>query len=45
MLDYLLRYIRWESGQKSVLDAAVVYSRDLNLKTNHFSIVSFHLTR
>ena len=26
-----------------VLDATVVYSRDLNLRTNYFSIVSFHL--
>ena len=36
-------YIRSESGRKMVLDAAVVYSRDLNLRTNYFSIVSFHL--
>ena len=43
MLDYLLRYTRSRSGQKSVLDAIVVYSRDLNLRTNYFSIVSFRL--
>ena len=43
MLDYLLRYIRSKSGRKLVLDATVVYSRDLNLRTIYFSIVSFHL--
>ena len=43
MLDYLLRYIRSKSGRKLVLDATVVYSCDLNLRTNYFSIVSFHL--
>ena len=43
MLDYLFRYIRSKSGRKLVLDATVVYSRDLNLRTNYFSIVSFHL--
>ena len=41
LLDYLLRYIRSKSGPKLVLDATVVYSRDLNLRTNYFSIVSF----
>ena len=40
---YLLRYIRSKSGRKLVLDATVVCSRDLNLRTNYFSIVSFHL--
>ena len=43
MLDYLLRYIRLKSGRKLVLDETVVYSRDLNLRTKYFSIVSFHL--
>ena len=43
MLDYLLRYIRSKSGRKLVLDATFVYSRDLNLRTKDFSIVSFHL--
>ena len=43
MLDYLLQYIRSKGGRKLVLDATVVYSRDLNLRTNYFSIVSFHL--
>ena len=43
MLDYLLRYIRSKSGQKLVLDATVLYSCDLKLRTNYFSIVTFHL--
>ena len=43
LLDYLLRYIRSKSGPKLVLDATVVYSRDLNLRTNYFPIVSFRL--
>ena len=43
MLDYLLQYIRLKSGQKLVLDATVVYSCDLNLRTNYLSIVLFHL--
>ena len=43
MLDYLLRYIRSKSGRKLVLDATVVYSRDLDLRTNNFSVVSFNL--
>ena len=43
MLDYLLRYIRSKSGRKLVLDVAVVYSRDLILRTNCFSTTSFHL--
>ena len=43
MLDYLLQYIRSKSGRKLVLDATVVYSRDLNLRTNYFPIVSFRL--
>ena len=43
MLDYLLRYIRSKSGRKLVLVATVVYSSDLNLRTSHFSIVSFRL--
>ena len=42
MLDYLLRYIRSKSGRKLVLDATVVYSLDLNLRTNYFPIVLFH---
>ena len=32
-----------KGGRKLVLDATVVYSCDLNLRTNYFSIVSFHL--
>ena len=43
MLDYLLRYIRSKSGRKLVLDATVVYSRDLNLRTNYFSVITFRL--
>ena len=43
MLDYFLRYIRSKSGRKLVPDAAVVYSRDLNLRTNYFFTASFHL--
>ena len=43
MLDYLLRCIRSSSGQKLVLGTTVVYSRDLDLRTNYFSIVSFRL--
>ena len=43
MLDYLLQYIRSKGGRKLVLDATVVYSRDLNLRPNYFSIVSLHL--
>ena len=43
MLDYLLRYIRSKSGRKLVLDATVVYSHDLDLRTNYFSAVSFNL--
>ena len=42
MLDYLLRYIRSKSGWKLVLDATVVYSHDLNLRTNYFSITLFY---
>ena len=43
MLDYLLQYIRSKSGRKLVLVATVVYSRDLNIRTDYFSIASFHL--
>ena len=43
MLDYLLRYIRSKSGRKLVLDATVVYSCDLNLRTNYFSNITFRL--
>ena len=43
MLDYLLWYIRSKSGWKLVLDATVVYSCDLNLRTNYFSIILFRL--
>ena len=43
MLDYFLGYIRSKRGRKLVLDATVVCSRDLDLRTNYFSIVSFHL--
>ena len=43
MLDYLLRYIRSKSGWKLVLDATVVYSHDLNLRINYFSIITFRL--
>ena len=43
MLDYLLRYRRSKSGRKLVLGATVAYSRDLNLRTKYFSIVSFRL--
>ena len=43
MLDYLLWYVRSKSGQKLVVDATVVYSCDLNLRTSYFSIVSFRL--
>ena len=43
MLDYLLRYIMSKSGRKLVLGATVVYSRDLNLRTHYFSIVSLRL--
>ena len=38
-----MQYIRLKSGRKSVLDATVVYSGNLDLRTNYFSIVSFHL--
>ena len=37
-----LWYIRSKSGRKLVLDVTVVYSRDLNLRTNYF-FVSFCL--
>ena len=43
ILDHLLRYIGSKSGRKLVLGATVAYSRDLNLRTNYFSIVSFCL--
>ena len=43
MLDYLLRYIRSQSGRKLVLHATVVCSRDLNLRINYFSIITFRL--
>ena len=43
MLDYFLRYIRSKSGRKLVLGVTIVYSHDLNLRTNYFSIVLFHL--
>ena len=43
MLDYLLQYIKSKSGRKLVLDATVVCSHDLNLRTNYFSIVLFYL--
>ena len=42
-LDYLLRHIRSKSGRKLVLDVTVVYSCDLTLRTNYFSVISFHL--
>ena len=38
MVDYLLQYIRLKSGRKLVLGTTVAYSRDLNLRTNYFSI-------
>ena len=43
ILDYLLRYIRSQSGRKLNPGATHVYSCDLNLRTNCFSIVSFRL--
>ena len=43
MLDYFLRYIRSKSGRKLVLGVTIVYSHDLNVRTNYFSIVLFHL--
>ena len=43
MLDYFLRYIRSRSGRKLVPGVTIVYSHDLNLRINYFSIVSFHL--
>ena len=32
-----------KSGRKLVLGVTIVYSHDLNLRTNYFSIVLFHL--
>ena len=43
MLDYFLRYIMSKIGRNLVLGVTIVYSHDLNLRTNYFSIVSFHL--
>ena len=43
MLDYLLQYIMWKSGWKLVLGTTVAYFRDLNLRTNYFSIIPFFL--
>ena len=43
MLDYFLRYIMSKIGRNLVLGLTIVYSHDLNLRTNYFSIVSFHL--
>ena len=43
ILDYPLRYIRSQSGRKLNPGATHVYSCDLNLRTNCFSIVSFRL--
>ena len=43
MLNYFLQYIRSKSARKLVLGTTVVHSRDLNLRTSYFSIVSFCL--
>ena len=43
MLDYFLRYIMSKIGRNLVLGLTIVYSHDLNLRTNYFSIVLFHL--
>ena len=42
MLDYFLQYIRSKSGRKWVLDATVVYSRDLNLLFHIYALETHH---
>ena len=43
MSDYFFVEEWSKSGRKLVLDVTVVYSRDLNLRTNYFSSITFRL--